>query len=174
MKAAEREQSNTSVIVENKYVVKIFRRIAAGIHPEIEIGRFLADVAHFKNAPTLLGSLELVEGESRSALAVVHDFVENQGDAWTVTGAALDRLIDEQRLLPDEAVARNVGSGVDAAAHAADRPAHRPSCIGAREPPRHCRLRARADHARRLRALDRRVCSRSATRVLDLLAAQPQ
>ena len=106
VKATEREQSNSSVLVENKYVVKILRRIAAGINPEIEIGRFLADVAHFKNAPTLLGSLELVEGESRSALAVVHNFVENQGDAWSVTGAALNRLIDEQRLLPDEAVAQ--------------------------------------------------------------------
>ena len=48
-----REQSNTSVIVDNKYVVKILRRITAGIHPEIEVGRFLADVAHFENAPTL-------------------------------------------------------------------------------------------------------------------------
>jgi maltose alpha-D-glucosyltransferase/alpha-amylase len=33
----------------------------------------------------------------------VHAFIENQGDAWGVTGASLDRLIDEQRLVPDEA-----------------------------------------------------------------------
>ena len=100
--ASEREQSNTTVIVENKYVVKILRRITAGIHPEIEMGRFLADVAHFQNAPTLLGSVELIEGENRSALAVVHSFIENQGDAWSVTSAALDRLVEEQRLLPQE------------------------------------------------------------------------
>jgi maltose alpha-D-glucosyltransferase/alpha-amylase len=104
--ATEREQSNTTILVENKYVIKLLRRIAAGVNPEIEIGRFLADVAHFQNAATLLGSLELVEDESRSTLAVVHDFIGNQGDAWSVTGAALDRLIDEQRLLPDEAVAQ--------------------------------------------------------------------
>jgi maltose alpha-D-glucosyltransferase / alpha-amylase len=102
--ANEREQSNTTAIADHKYVVKILRRITAGIHPEIEVGRFLADVAHFHNAPTLLGSMELVEGESRSALAVVHSFVENQGDAWTVTSAALDRLVEEQRLLPPEHV----------------------------------------------------------------------
>ncbi|HEY5278219.1 MAG TPA: maltose alpha-D-glucosyltransferase [Pseudolabrys sp.] len=101
--ANEREQSNTTVIVDNKYVVKILRRITDGIHPEIEVGRFLADVAHFQNAPTLLGSLELIEGERKSALAVVHSFIENQGDAWTVTAAALDRLIEEQRLVPAEA-----------------------------------------------------------------------
>ena len=48
------EQSNISVIADGKYVVKILRRITPGIHPEIEVGRFLADVAHFENAPTLL------------------------------------------------------------------------------------------------------------------------
>ncbi len=97
-----REQSNSSVIVDNKYVVKILRRITAGVHPEVEVGRFLADVAHFKNAPQLLGSVELTEGENRSALAVVHAFIENQGDAWSVTAAALDRLIDEHRVLAAE------------------------------------------------------------------------
>jgi maltose alpha-D-glucosyltransferase/alpha-amylase len=105
--AAEREQSNSTVLVDNKYVVKFLRRIVPGIHPEIEVGRFLTDAAHFQNAPALLGSLELVEGDSRSALAVVHAFVWNQGDAWSVTGAALDRLIDEQRLSPDEPFSGN-------------------------------------------------------------------
>jgi maltose alpha-D-glucosyltransferase/alpha-amylase len=102
--AIEQEQSNSSVIVDNKYVIKILRRVTAGIHPEIEIGRFLVDVAHFQNAPSLLGTVELVEGENRTALVVMHAFVENQGDAWTVTSASLDRLVDEQRLLPTEAI----------------------------------------------------------------------
>jgi maltose alpha-D-glucosyltransferase / alpha-amylase len=70
-------------------------------------GVFLVDVAHFQNAPALLGTVELVEGEARTALAVVHEFVSNQGDAWTITGAALDRFIDEQRLLTEETAAAN-------------------------------------------------------------------
>src|SRR6185312_13352738 len=98
-------QSNSSVIVDNRYVVKVLRRITAGTHPEIEVGRFLADVAHFENAPRLLGSVELVEGEDRSALAVVHDYIQNQGDAWGVTANALDRLIEEQRLTAAETIA---------------------------------------------------------------------
>jgi maltose alpha-D-glucosyltransferase/alpha-amylase len=103
----EREQSNTTVTIDNKYVIKILRRVTAGIHPEIEIGRFLADVAQFKHSPTLLGTVELVEGENRSALAVVHAFIQNQGDAWTVTSASLDRLVDEQRIVPTEVVAES-------------------------------------------------------------------
>jgi maltose alpha-D-glucosyltransferase/alpha-amylase len=100
--AIAREQSNSSIIVDNKYVVKVLRRITAGIHPEVEVGRFLADVAHFENAPPLLGSVELVEGEDRSALAVVHAYVQNQGDAWGVTANGLDRLVEEMRLAPPE------------------------------------------------------------------------
>ena len=94
-----REQSNTTVIVDASCVVKIFRKLNEGIHPEIEIGRFLIQHTGYRNVPDLLGSIELVEGEQRSALAVAHRFVENQGDAWTITGAYLDRFIDDQRVL---------------------------------------------------------------------------
>ena len=97
--APNREQSNTTVIVDASCVVKIFRKLNEGIHPEIEIGRFLIEHTGYRNVPDLLGSIELVEGEQRSALAVAHRFVENQGDAWTVTGAYLGRFIDDQRVL---------------------------------------------------------------------------
>jgi maltose alpha-D-glucosyltransferase/alpha-amylase len=107
----DREQSNSSVVAESKdgtkYVVKVLRRISAGIHPDLELGRFLADIAHFPNAPVLLGTVEMTNGDERTALAVVHAFVENQGDAWTVIGAALDRFVDEQRVLTEETAAEN-------------------------------------------------------------------
>ena len=77
--------SNSTALVDSDYVVKVYRKLESGINPEIEIGRFLTEVAGFANAPALLGSVELVEGDQRSAIAVVHAFVENQGDAWTVT-----------------------------------------------------------------------------------------
>jgi len=99
IRAVETEQSNSTALVDSDYVVKIYRKLESGTNPEIEIGRFLTEVAGFANTPALLGSVELVEGESRSAVAIVHAFVENQGEAWTVTSAYLDRFVDEQRLL---------------------------------------------------------------------------
>jgi maltose alpha-D-glucosyltransferase / alpha-amylase len=99
IRAVETEQSNSTALVDSDYVVKIYRKLETGINPEIEIGRFLTEVAGFANTPALLGSVELVEGDSRSAIAIVHAFVQNQGDAWTVTSAYLDRFVDEQRLL---------------------------------------------------------------------------
>src|SRR5262245_52001538 len=99
IRAVQTEQSNTTALVADSFVVKLFRRLEAGINPEIEIGRFLTDVAGYANTPALLGTVELVEGAERSAIAVVHAFVENQGDAWSVTAAYLDRFVEEQRLL---------------------------------------------------------------------------
>jgi maltose alpha-D-glucosyltransferase/alpha-amylase len=99
IRAVEAEQSNSTALVDNDYVVKVYRKLESGINPEIEIGRFLTEVAGFANTPALLGSVELVEGDKTSAVAIVHAFVANQGDAWTVTSAYLDRFVDEQRLL---------------------------------------------------------------------------
>src|SRR6267378_3930062 len=99
IRAVETEQSNSTALVDNDCVVKIYRKLVSGINPEIEIGRFLTEVAGFANTPALLGSIELVEGNNRSAIAIINAFVENQGDAWTVTSAYLDRFVDEQRLL---------------------------------------------------------------------------
>jgi maltose alpha-D-glucosyltransferase/alpha-amylase len=102
VRAVETEQSNSTALVGDSFVVKLFRRLEPGINPEIEVGRFLTEVAHFSHTPALLGTVELVQGAERSAVAVVHAFVENQGDAWTVTGHYLDRFVDEQRLLAPE------------------------------------------------------------------------
>lgn len=102
IQAVETEQSNSTTLVDNRYVVKIYRKLEAGINSEIEVGRFLTETAHFANSPSLLGSIELVEGERRSAVGIIHAFLQNQGDAWTVTAAYIDRFLEQARLLTDE------------------------------------------------------------------------
>jgi len=100
IRSLETERPSSAALVDGDYVVKLYRKLESGIHPAIEIGRFLTDTAGFANAPALLGSVELVEdGDKRTAIAPVHAFVANQGDGWTVSTGYLDRFIDEQRLL---------------------------------------------------------------------------
>src|SRR5262249_46155668 len=99
IRAVETEQSNSTALVDTDYVVKVYRKLEAGINPEIEMSRFLTEDAEYANTPALLGTCELIEGEQHSAVGVVHAFVANQGDAWTVTSGYLDRFVDEQRLL---------------------------------------------------------------------------
>ncbi|TMJ82933.1 MAG: maltose alpha-D-glucosyltransferase [Alphaproteobacteria bacterium] len=105
------EQSNTTVLVGADYVIKLFRRLERGLNPEIEIGRFLTETVPFQHTPPLLGSVEIEEDGGRSAVAVVHGFVQNQGDAWTVTNAYLDRFVEEQRLLTAEAAGHSDEEG---------------------------------------------------------------
>jgi maltose alpha-D-glucosyltransferase/alpha-amylase len=100
------EQANSTALVDNIYVTKIYRRLESGVNPEIEIGHYLTEVAHFANTAALLGHVELVDGNQRCAIGVAHAYVENQGDGWAVTSAYLDRYIDEQRLLPASEVPR--------------------------------------------------------------------
>src|SRR3954465_1073912 len=102
VRAVETEQSNTTALVDSDYVVKLFRRLEPGTNPGIELGRFLTEIMNFPNAPPLLGTVELMNGDTPSAVAVIHRLVENQGDAWSVTNAYLDRFVAEQRLLAAE------------------------------------------------------------------------
>jgi maltokinase len=82
------EQSNTSVVIGEKVILKIIRRLEAGVNPEHEMGRFLATRTSFRATPTLLGALSL-EGPSGATLALVHRFVPNAVDGWKYT---LDRF----------------------------------------------------------------------------------
>ncbi|MBI1212196.1 MAG: maltose alpha-D-glucosyltransferase [Alphaproteobacteria bacterium] len=100
------EQSNTSVLIEDYLVLKLYRRLTPGVHPELEMGRFLTDTANFRNVPPLLGSIEFEEqnGE-RTALGCLHGFVRNQGDGWSYTRTYLSRFLDECVVLPAEELA---------------------------------------------------------------------
>ena len=52
------EQSNTSVMVGDAAILKGLRKLETGVHPELEVGRFLTEVAGFRNTPPLLGWVE--------------------------------------------------------------------------------------------------------------------
>ena len=93
------EQSNTSILVGEKVILKAYRRLQTGIHPELEIGRFLTDVAHFENTPPLLGALERIDADGNpTALMAAFGFVSNQGDGWHYTLDQLDRSLEDARL----------------------------------------------------------------------------
>jgi trehalose synthase-fused probable maltokinase len=79
-------------------MLKGFRRLEPGVHPELEIGRFLTEVAGFKNAPALLGSVELVGpmGEVPTALCVLQALIPNQGDGWAHVNERLKIIANEQ------------------------------------------------------------------------------
>ena len=84
------EQSNTSVTFGESLIVKHFRRVVAGVNPELEIGRHLTEHMAFPHAPRLAGALEYVTADgARAAFAVAHELVAGCRDGWRWL---LDRL----------------------------------------------------------------------------------
>jgi maltose alpha-D-glucosyltransferase/alpha-amylase len=101
------EQSNTSVIFGQSLILKLFRKVETGVNPDLELGLFLGERADFSNAPAVAGSLEYsAEGGVAATLAIVHEFVPNEGDTWQYTLDALSRFYEQ-------AVTERVHVGVD-------------------------------------------------------------
>ncbi len=87
------DASNTSLAVSwnagRAVMVKIVRRCRAGIHPELEVGRFLAGAAVQADVPRLVGWLDHVPRVSDAAdsggsatVAILHEWVDARGSAW--------------------------------------------------------------------------------------------
>ena len=78
------EQSNTSVIYGDRQILKLFRRLQSGENPDVEVGRYLTEVARFERIPKLLGEISITpEGEQRSTTAMLQELIRNQGDGWS-------------------------------------------------------------------------------------------
>ena len=86
----------------------------------------------------MLGSAELIEGDTRSALVVANEFIENQGDAWSLTLSSFERLIDQQRLNAAEPISETADTLVLT---------HRMSQIGRRTAELHLALSSHDDIA---------------------------
>jgi maltose alpha-D-glucosyltransferase/alpha-amylase len=99
------EQSNSSVIYEERLMLKLFRKVEEGLNPEVDIGSFLAGNSAFRNVPPLAGYLDYV-GETGApvSLGILQGYVANQGDGWRFTQNALAEYFQK---------ARHLGSLVD-------------------------------------------------------------
>jgi maltokinase len=94
VRAIQGEQSNSTALVDQDYVVKLYRHIEPGENPEIEIGHFLTEATSFTYTPALLGHVEATHASGSYALGVVHAFVPNQGDAWAWSTNRLSIYLD--------------------------------------------------------------------------------
>jgi maltokinase len=106
------EQSNSSVVVDERHVLKLYRRLEAGPNPELEMLRVLGGRG-FAHAPPLEGEVEHREPPVEATLVVVTGFVRSRGGGWELT---LESLQGQPDWLPDRA--RRLGE-VTGAMHAA-------------------------------------------------------
>jgi maltose alpha-D-glucosyltransferase/alpha-amylase len=102
------EQSNSSILYENRMVLKLFRRVHEGVNPELEVTRFLMRRTSFRSLPPLAGALEYrrATGELLT-VGILQGFVANHGDAWQHAQDSLSRYVERiQVLLADPERAR--------------------------------------------------------------------
>ena len=83
------QQSNTSIRIGGT-MLKLFRRLQAGVHPEVEITAYLTEHSAFRNAPMLLGTIEWIAPDGApSVLGSLQALIPNRGDGWSFV---LERL----------------------------------------------------------------------------------
>jgi maltokinase len=81
VRAMGAEQSNTSVVLDDTLVLKLFRRLEAGENPELEMLRFLT-ARGFPNIAELAGWIAYSGELMEATLGVVQRFVAGGRDGW--------------------------------------------------------------------------------------------
>jgi maltokinase len=84
------EQSNTSVVFDDELILKVYRRLEAGINPELEVLRFLGE-RDFENMPPLHGWYAYHGRPAEATLAILQEFIPDGLDGWEL---ALDELAE--------------------------------------------------------------------------------
>ncbi|MFD1095791.1 maltose alpha-D-glucosyltransferase [Salegentibacter chungangensis] len=97
------EQSNTSLIFENKYFLKLYRKLDNTINPDLEITRYLSEKTDYKNAPKFVGAIEYnPDPKNIVVLGMMQDLIPNQGDAWDYTKDSLNQFFENVLTRPKE------------------------------------------------------------------------
>lgn len=95
------EQTNSSVVVGERYLLKVYRRLAVGgVNPELELHRALGGAGA---VPELLGAIEAAGPGGPVTYAVLQRFLADAADGW---GMALASVRD---LLADDGHAGSAG-----------------------------------------------------------------
>lgn len=87
------EQSNTSIIINDRSVIKFFRRIYADTNPDFEMSQFLSERKEYKNTPAYQGSISIMDTDNVNVtIALMQELVPNEGDAWDFMLKELNKI----------------------------------------------------------------------------------
>ena len=91
------EQSNTSIIYNDQFFFKIYRKLDTDINPDLELVRYLSEKTNFQNSPRYGGGIEYYDNNTKTmmVLGLLQNKIPNQGEAWTSTLEALTRYYEK-------------------------------------------------------------------------------
>src|SRR5262249_2253847 len=86
------DHSNTLVAYGHQLLLKVFRSVEEGIHPEVEVGRTLSQKTAFSHTAPVAGGFEYrpSQGQPLTGAALL-GYVPHEGDAWHYTLDTLRR-----------------------------------------------------------------------------------
>ena len=102
------EQSNSSMLFENKFFLKLYRKLEDGVNPDVEVTRFLTDRVGFQNVPAFGGSIEYRRAPKNepTVVCLLQNAVVAECDAWTLTldsvGRYYERVLGRKGDLQDQ------------------------------------------------------------------------
>ena len=85
------EQTNTSIVFDEELILKVFRRLEAGINPELELLRFLTE-RDFENIAQLAGWYAYSGRPMDATLGILQRFISDGLDGFAL---ALDSMADD-------------------------------------------------------------------------------
>ncbi len=90
------EQSNTSIVYDNEFFLKVYRKLDRAINPDVEVVQMLTEELGYANTPRYMGSIEHREPkQAPMVLVMLQELVPNQGDAWADMLNNLHRFYDQ-------------------------------------------------------------------------------
>src|SRR5438067_1457741 len=101
------EQSNSSILFDNKFFLKLYRKIEDGFNPDVEINRFLTERTDFPNVPAFVGSIEYRRAKAEpTVVCLLQRAAANEGDVWTrsvdAVGRYYERVLERKADLQNE------------------------------------------------------------------------
>jgi len=151
------DQSNTSVVLGDRVLLKAYRRLEDGLNPDLELNAWLAEEVRFPAVPALGGYAEVVSARRAATVALLQEFVADGVDAYEATAEQLaDWIAAPGEVTVDFATEIAAGMGeLTAALHDALTAAPDAPGFAVREASREELRRWRTDAQRQLqRALD--------------------
>lgn len=83
VKLATAEQTNSSVLFDGKAILKLYRKLEPGIHPDVEVTRFLTHDRLFVHVPVLLGTIRFEDPDGVTIAGMLQELVPGAVDGWT-------------------------------------------------------------------------------------------
>ena len=77
------EQTNSSIFINSDAILKLYRKLEPGVHPDVEVTRFLTIERGFAHVPVLLGTIRFEDRAGVTIAGMLQELVPGAVDGWT-------------------------------------------------------------------------------------------